>query len=121
MAAVAFLTLASSADAAPRGPLDHEGRWITDKRGRVVILHGWNMVYKVGSYRPEDTGFGSNDMRFLRRHGFNTIRLGLIQKGVEPNLPRSDGKADYRDGYLRSIARTESKLARHGIFTLLDV
>ncbi|MEJ7876986.1 MAG: hypothetical protein WKF62_10020, partial [Solirubrobacterales bacterium] len=72
-----FFALSATASAEPRGPLDHEGRWITDKRGRVVILHGWNMVYKVGSYRPADTGFGGNDMRFLKRHGFNTIRLGI--------------------------------------------
>jgi len=118
---VAFLLLAAAAEAAPRGPLSHDGRWITDKRGRVVILHGWNMVYKVGSYRPADTGFGANDMRFLRRHGFNTIRLGIIQKGVEPKLPGADGKPRYRGGYLRSIAKTERQLSRHGIFTLLDV
>ena len=118
---LAALALASTADAAPRGPLGHDGRWITDSKGRVVILHGWNMVYKVGSYRPADTGFGRNDMRFLRRHGFNTIRLGIIQKGVEPNLPGPGGEADYRDGYLNSIAKTERRLARHRIFTLLDV
>lgn len=116
-----FLLAAALADARPRGPLDHDGRWITDKRGRVVILHGWNMVYKVGSYRPADTGFGPNDMRFLRRHGFNTIRLGIIQNGVEPKLPGANGKARYRDGYLDSIARTEHQLAKRGIFTLLDV
>ncbi|MDQ2676353.1 MAG: cellulase family glycosylhydrolase [Actinomycetota bacterium] len=119
-AVLALLAFAAAADAAPKGPLSHEGRWITDAKGRVVILHGWNMVYKVGSYRPEDTGFGRNDMRFLRRHGFNTIRLGIIQNGVEPKLPDS-GSADYRDGYLNSIARTERQLSRHGIFTLLDV
>ena len=121
LAVTALLLLSSIAEAAPRGPLGHEGRWITDKKGRVVILHGWNMVYKVGSYRPADTGFGRNDMRFLRRHGFNTIRLGIIQKGVEPELPGPGGQARYRDGYLDSIARTERRLARHGIFTLLDV
>ena len=122
LALFATLALTSAvAAAAPKPPLGHEGRWITDDRGRVVILHGWNMVYKVGSYRPADAGFGRNDMRFLRRHGFNTIRLGIIQNGVEPDLPGPDGKARYRTGYLRSIARTERKLARHGIFTLLDV
>ncbi len=120
-AIVALLAFASLAEAAPRGPLSHEGRWITDKKGRVVILHGWNMVSKVGSYRPEDAGFGRNDMRFLKRHGFNTIRLGIIQNGVEPALPGPNGKAKYRDGYLDSISRTERRLSRHGIFTLLDV
>ncbi len=87
IAITVLLAFVATADAAPKGPLSHEGRWITDKKGRVVILHGWNMVYKVGSYRPEDTGFGPNDMRFLKRHGFNTIRLGIIQNGVEPELP----------------------------------
>jgi endoglycosylceramidase len=51
-----LLVLAASADAAPRGALSHEGRWVTDAKGRVMILHGWNLVSKVGSYRPEDSG-----------------------------------------------------------------
>ncbi|HYH60392.1 MAG TPA: cellulase family glycosylhydrolase [Solirubrobacterales bacterium] len=121
LAIAVLLALVATAEAAPRGPLSHEGRWITDAKGRVVILHGWNMVYKVGSYRPEDTGFGPNDMRFLKRHGFNTIRLGIIQNGVEPNLPGKNGKPKYRDPYLDSIAKTESQLSEHGIFTMLDV
>jgi endoglycosylceramidase len=119
--ALAVLSCAQGAQASPKGPLSHDGRWITDAKGRVVILHGWNMVYKVGSYRPEDTGFGPNDMRFLKRHGFNTIRLGIIQNGVEPELPGPNGKPKYRDAYLDSIAHTEHQLSRHGIFTLLDV
>lgn len=110
-----------AAQASPRAPLSHEGRWITDRAGRVVILHGWNMVYKVGSYRPADAGFGGDDMRFLRRHGFNTIRLGVIQNGVEPELPSAGTRPEYRERYLRSIGRTERRLAEHGIFTLLDV
>ncbi len=124
--ALAVLSAASAgaavkAGAEPRGPLSHEGRWITDRGGRVVILHGWNMVYKVGSYRPADSGFGRDDIRFLRRHGFNTIRLGIIQNAVEPKLPAEGEPADYREGYLRSIGRTERLLAKRKIFTLLDV
>ncbi|MBA3475867.1 MAG: hypothetical protein H0T10_03830, partial [Actinobacteria bacterium] len=46
------LAIAPAALAAPNPPLDHEGRWITDSEGRAVVLRGWNMVYKVGSYRP---------------------------------------------------------------------
>ena len=117
---LASLVVAAPAAAAPRAPLDHEGRWFTDARDRVVILRGFNMVYKVGSYRPEETGFGRNDARFLRRHGFNSIRLGIIYKGLEPDPPGADGAPAYRKGYLRSIARTERTLARRGVFTLLD-
>jgi endoglycosylceramidase len=117
---IAALVAATPAAAAPTPPLDHEGRWFEDKRGRVVILRGFNMVYKVDSYRPQDTGFGADDARFLRRHGFNSIRLGIIYKGLEPDPPTAAGKPQYRKGYLRSIARTERVLARRGIFTLLD-
>jgi endoglycosylceramidase len=117
---IALLLCATSAVAAPNGQLSHDGRWITDAKGRVVILHGWNLVSKVGSYRPEDTGFGADDARFLKRSGFNTIRLGVIYKALEPNPPGADGEPDYADGYLRSIKRTQKLLARHGIYTLLD-
>lgn len=118
--ALTVLTAATPAAAAPTPPLGHDGRWLTDARGRVVILHGFNMVYKVGSYRPEDSGFGKDDARFLHRHGFNTIRLGIIYKGLEPAPPGADGKPDYRAGYLRSIARTERVLAKRKVFSLLD-
>ena len=114
------VALASAASAAPRPPLQHEGRWFTDARGRAVVLHGLNMVYKVGSYRPADTGFSADDARFLSRNGFNTIRLGIIYKGLEPTPPGADGKPEYSKPYLRSVAKTERVLAKRGIYTLLD-
>jgi endoglycosylceramidase len=95
---VALLAAAASAGARPTAPLSHEGRWFTDAGGRVVILHGLNMVYKVGSYRPADSGFGADDARWLRRNGFNTIRLGLIYKGLEPKPPSKSGALHYRRG-----------------------
>jgi endoglycosylceramidase len=91
LCALAAGVLAAPVAAAPKAPLDHDGRWLTDAKGRVVILHGFNMVNKVGSYRPADTGFGADDARFLRRHGFNTIRLGIIYKGLEPEPPDRTG------------------------------
>jgi len=118
--AAALLAGATQSVASPKPPLGHEGPWITDASGRVVILHGFNMVSKVGSYRPEDTGFGGDDAHFLHRHGFNTVRLGIIYKGLEPQPPGADGRPDYRLGYLRSIARTERALAKRKIFSLLD-
>ena len=87
--------------------------------GRVVILHGVNMVYKVGSYRPADAGFGADDARFLRRHGFNTVRLGIIYKGLEPKPPAagepSTGAATC------AASRAPSRCSpSSGIFSLLD-
>jgi endoglycosylceramidase len=113
-AALAFVLLSSAAQAAPTAPLGHSGRWITDARGRVVILHGVNMVYKRPPYYPAASGFGDDDAAFLQRYGFNAVRLGLIYKGVEPN------PGAYDDAYLNQIAATEADLARHGVFSQLD-
>jgi endoglycosylceramidase len=106
--------LGSTATAAPKAPLGHAGRWITDARGRVVILHGVNMVNKRPPYSPAATGFGEDDAAFLQRYGFNAVRLGVIYAAVEPS------PGAYDDAYLSEIAATESQLARHGVFSQLD-
>ena len=100
--------------ASPQAPLSTAGRWITDARGRVVILHGVNMVYKRPPYQPRATGFGADDAAFLRRNGFDTVRLGLIYKAVEPQPGLYDG------AYIDRIRTTERMLTQHGIFSLLD-
>jgi endoglycosylceramidase len=100
--------------AAPASPLSVVGRWITDARGRVVILHGLNMVYKRPPYQPRAVGFGADDAAFLRRNGFDTVRLGLIYKAVEPR------PGHYDRAYLNTVRSTERMLARRGIFSLLD-
>ena len=100
--------------AAPHGPLTNTGGWITDARGRVVILHGLNMVYKLPPYAPRAVGFGADDAGFLRRNGFNTVRLGMIDKAVEPQ------PGHYDAAYIDGIRSTERMLAAQGIFSLLD-
>jgi endoglycosylceramidase len=100
--------------ATPKGPLGKAGRWITDRSGRVVILHGVNMVYKLPPYQPSAVGFGADDADFLHRHGFNTVRLGVIEKALEPQPGR------YADGYVRGLRSTEEVLAAHGLFSLID-
>src|SRR3954453_23591293 len=100
--------------AAPKGPLDQAGRWITDSGGRVVILHGINMVYKRPPYEPAAVGFGADDAAFLERNGFDTVRLGAIERGVEPQPGRYDPR------YIVEMRSTERMLARRGIFSLID-
>ncbi len=95
-------------------PLGHEGRWITDAEGRTVILHGVNMVAKLPPYDPAAWGFGADDAAFLAAQGFNTVRLGIIYKGLEPQRGR------YNETYLNSIAKTARLLGRHGIHVLVD-
>src|SRR5258707_11090732 len=105
---------ASIAAAAPKLPLTHAGRWITDAGGRVVIVHGTNMVYKLPPYYPSTIGFGSDDAEFLNQIGFNAVRVGVIWKAVEPQ----PGK--FNDAYLAHIAQTVKTLAAHGVLSLLD-
>jgi endoglycosylceramidase len=112
--AALLVALAAPAAAQPRPPLGHAGRWITDASGRVVILHGVNMVYKVPPYAPDAIGFGDDDGTFLQRNGFNSVRLGILHVAVEPN------PGSYDDGYLARIASTVQTLGQHRVFSLLD-
>jgi endoglycosylceramidase len=116
---LALTAAAPAAAAGPTPPLGHEGRWLTDASGRAVILHGVNMVYKVPPYFPKAGGFGVDDARFLHRHGFDTVRLGAIYKGVEPKPP-ANGHPRYDNSYLRNLAKTQRLLGRHGVFSLVD-
>lgn len=107
-------TVRSPGWGAPVLPLGHAGRWITDAEGRVVIVHGVNMVYKLAPYYPAAVGFGADDAAFLQRIGLDAVRLGVIWKAIEPR------PGIYDDAYLSHIAATVSMLGRHGILSLLD-
>ena len=67
----------AAAQAAPTEPLGATGRWITDAEGRVVVLHGINLVAKRAPHLPSDAGFGTDDAGYLASEGFNTLRLGF--------------------------------------------
>jgi endoglycosylceramidase len=102
-------------EGAPPGlPLDQAGRFLTDAQGRVVVLHGLNMVYKLSPYEPAATGFGADDAAFLAEAGFNAVRLGVIHARLEP------APGHYDDRYLGSIGETVAALHGAGIATLLD-
>src|SRR4051794_11803545 len=107
-------SLASSASAAFTPPFDHAGRFVTDGQGRVFISHGVNLVYKVPPFEPSVTGFGEDDAAFLAHEGFNSVRLGMIYKAVEPQ------PGIYDDAYLARIAQTAAVLEKHGITPLID-
>ncbi len=111
-AVVAAPPVASAAG--PSLPLDRAGRFIADAQGRVVLMHGTNMVYKRPPYAPDATGFGEDDAKFLADEGFTTVRLGLIYTAVEPQ------PGVYDDAYIERVARTAEILGRAGIVVLLD-
>lgn len=101
------------ADAHPRR-IGHRGRWLTDHLGRVVVFHGLNMVAKRPPYLPSALGFDEDDAAFLAAEGFNTVRLGIIYKGLEPT------RGTYDDAYLDGIVETMRLLGEHGIRVLVD-
>ncbi|WP_405852529.1 cellulase family glycosylhydrolase [Streptomyces sp. NBC_00090] len=109
------LGLTTPAAASPAPPeLGHEGRWLTDDQGRVVTVHGVNMVYKKPPYFPAAGGFGEKDARFLAENGFNAVRLGFAWNAVEPR------PGVYDDEYIEKIRQTQQLLARHHIYSLVD-
>ncbi len=120
---------------APGGP------FLYDRFGRVVFLHGVNVVYKRPPFevypdRGKPWNFGPGQARRLRRLGFDVVRLGIIWQGLEPGtLPPNDPRvcADGRPGnphqlrraillhYLDRLRETVDLLARQHIYTLLDM
>lgn len=117
------------------------GSYIYDSHGRVVTFHGVNVVYKHAPYIAyPDPGkpwnFDNNDASRMQSLGFNLVRLGIEWQALEPGTggpnqpnictpgtpgdPHEFNKAIALQ-YLRHVAATVNLLARHGIYTLLDM
>jgi endoglycosylceramidase len=97
--------------------LHREGRHLVDQYGRVVIVHGLNMVWKRAPYAPPDTaaGFTAADADWLREYGFNGARLGVLWAGVTPDRP------DVADpAYFAKWDRVTGLLADRGIWMQFD-
>jgi endoglycosylceramidase len=92
------------------------GGWIRDSSGRVVILHGVNVVWKTPPYVPPTTpgGITDADAALMRSFGFNAVRLGFIWEGFEPR------RGVFEGNYLNRLVAVERLFARHGIYVLID-
>ncbi|MBZ0239847.1 MAG: endoglycoceramidase, partial [Cutibacterium acnes] len=101
--------IATSKTITDAGPIGQSGRWYTDGQGRAILTAGVNMVSKRHPYSPEADGFDDADAAWLQKNGFDSVRLGVIWKGVEPK------PGEYDDAYLASITRTVRTLRAHGI------
>ncbi len=117
------------------------GPFLVDGRGRTVLLHGVNAVYKRPPFvlypaPGKPWNFTSADASLMARLGFNVVRLGLIWKGLEPgtapaNDPSICGPGPLHDPgqfnqavlnrYLAKVAQTVALLAKYHIYTLLDM
>jgi endoglycosylceramidase len=108
-------TEAGSDAMATASPLvGHSGRWLLDPQGRVLIVHGLNVVNKLAPFTAQGWGFGDDDAMFLQAHGFNAVRLGVLWEAVEPQ------PGVYDAAYVAAVRETEQLLASYGIYTLLD-
>ncbi len=76
-----LLGWATGTNAATQGAYGKAGRWITDDQGRVVNLHGWNIVNKFEPYTLEAIGFDQDDVEFLRDEGFAISRAPASSYG----------------------------------------
>ena len=120
---------------APGGP------FLYDRFGRVVILHGVNVVYKRPPYEvypdpKKPWNFDVRDARRLARLGFDVVRLGVTWAGLEPGTAPANDPSICRSGrpgdphqfdagvlrrYLDRLSRTVAILARFHIYSLLDM
>jgi endoglycosylceramidase len=120
---------------APGGP------FLRDRSGRVVFLHGVNVVYKHPPYEVyPDPGkawnFNAADASLMARLGFNVVRLGMTWRGLEPGTaPANDASIcgvgqpgdphqfneRILNSYLRRLKRTVDLLGRFHIYTILDM
>ena len=101
---------AAASSKQPRSPLENTGRWLTDSErpggDPARLQHG----LQAAAVYAGAVGFGADDADFLRRNGFNTVRLGMIYKAVEPQPGRSTTTPTSA-----SVRRTERTLAKRGI------
>ncbi len=117
------------------------GGFIHDEYGRVVILHGVNAVYKHPPYAlsvapGKAWNFSDKDATRIASLGFNIVRLGIIWAGIEPgnlgpNNPAictpgtpsdpNQWNQSTADAYLAKVKQTVDLLAKHHVYTLLDM
>ena len=102
--------------------LGHVKSTFVDAYGRVVILHGMNIMNKIDPwyleefYCSNDRGgiLGDDWVQFWAANGLNVARVGIAWAGVEP-VP-----GIYNDAYIEKIRQLVRLFAKYGIFTILD-
>lgn len=117
--------MSCSETAGPFAPLSTRCGQFVDKEGRVVILRGINA--RVRGVFDAELGPGKvplmppipeltdDDLKQMRRIGFDLLRLPINWSAAEPE----EGKHD--DAYLARIVDVVDRAKAHGILVLVDV
>jgi endoglycosylceramidase len=95
--------------------LTHQGRWLTDPQGRVVILHGVQVDKWRASSPVNVVDLSPANVRFIAASGFNLVRLSITFSGIEPAPSTFD--QSYIDGY----QSFDAELAAAGVYDLLNL
>ena len=104
--------------------VDPGSGYFVDTSGRARLFHGVNAVEKVHPFLPPmapiDTSrsLGDADAAQIASWGMNVVRLGVLWQAV---APVSADPATYNTSYLGSVKNTIEMLARHGIWTIVDM
>ena len=115
-----MLSLLATTTLAMGVKIDTGKQLFRDAKGRHLIFHGVNAVYKMDPYIPSsgnftaDTSLDDRDIKDLKDWGINQVRLGVMWEAVE----RSAGK--YNETYLDEVETLINKLGQAGIYTLVD-
>ncbi len=87
---------------------------LTDRQGRVLTLHGWNIEDKEHRGEEALTAVTERHLRDMRARGFDFARLLVFWDDLEPEPGR------YSRSYLRKIERVLDWARRHDVKVVLD-
>ncbi|GAA2513374.1 glycoside hydrolase family 5 protein [Streptomyces gobitricini] len=87
---------------------------LTDDRGRVLTLRGWNVEDKTHRGDAALSAIGEKHFRDMRAQGFGFARLLVFWDDLEPVRGR------YSETYLRKIERILDWAHKHHMYVLID-
>jgi endoglycosylceramidase len=105
---------ALASNAQPKHPIGHAGRWLTDAKGRVLLIHGINVSMKGTLKQSRAYRFDADDAAFIAGHGFNAVRLTVERYNIEPTA------GHFNTAYLDFVRKTVRLLHSYGVMTLID-
>jgi endoglycosylceramidase len=98
---------------------DPAGGRIVDAKGREVILRGVNVnahaEYWAYGDLPTVFPFTPEDADRIAGIGWNVVRLLVSWSRIEPQ------PGAYDEAYLRAVEKTIKLLAKHGVYTIVDL
>jgi endoglycosylceramidase len=111
------LAACSSSSSGPQEPVEEGTFFMRDDDGRVVILHGMNiMSASKGTPDRLPPNFDEEDVeRYALQWGFNAVRYLILWDGIEPN------RGEFNTAYLDAIEERLDWFAANDVHVILDM